>query len=245
MREITGSGARACKTTGASAGAGVGAAWAHAQYGCRREHGRNGCEHECENAACEGVTRLSFELITGKWQCLITSGQLFLGLLALASSLAIATDPTQLQDFYVADNTSNIFLNGFVCKDPNLVNENDFLFRGLNQPGNTANQLGSKVTLVFVTQLPGLNTLGISLALIDFAPYGIIPPHFYSRASDILVVIYGTLAVGFVAPNNPDNMLFTNVVLNEGDVFVFLKGLIYFQLNTENINAVSISALSC
>ncbi|KAI0507268.1 hypothetical protein KFK09_013390 [Dendrobium nobile] len=168
---------------------------------------------------------------------------IFLGLLALASSLAIATDPTQLQDFCVADNTSNIFVNGFVCKDPNLVNENDFLFKGLNQPGNTANQLGSKVTPVFVTQLPGLNTLGISLARIDFAPYGLIPPHTHPRASEILVVIQGTLAVGFVASNNPDNKLFTKV-LKEGDVFVFPQGLIHFQLNIGNTNAVSISGLS-
>ncbi|XP_020686759.1 germin-like protein subfamily 1 member 16, partial [Dendrobium catenatum] len=119
----------------------------------------------------------------------------------------------------------------------------DFLFKGLNQPGNTANQLGSKVTPVFVTQLPGLNTLGISLARIDFAPYGLIPPHTHPRASEILVVIQGTLAVGFVASNNPDNKLFTKV-LNEGDVFVFPQGLIHFQLNIGNKNAVSISGLS-
>ncbi|GLT55214.1 hypothetical protein SLA2020_283570 [Shorea laevis] len=40
----------------------------------------------------------------------------------------------------------------------------------------------------------GLNTLGISLARIDFAPYGLNPPHIHPRATEILVVLEGTLA---------------------------------------------------
>ncbi|XP_020586430.1 putative germin-like protein 2-1 [Phalaenopsis equestris] len=167
---------------------------------------------------------------------------LLIALLALPTSFVIATDPPQLQDFCVADINSNIILNGLVCKNPKLVSAKDFLFTGLNKPGNTTNQLGSKVTPVSATQLPGLNTLGISLARIDFAPYGLNPPHTHPRASEILVVIKGSLFVGFVT-SNPDNKLYTEV-LNEGDVFVFPQGLIHFQLNNGNGDAVAIAALS-
>ncbi|KAG0501933.1 hypothetical protein HPP92_002005 [Vanilla planifolia] len=75
-------------------------------------------------------------------------------ILALAASHTTATDPTQLQDFCVADNTSNIFVNGVVCKNPQVVTENDFFFPGLNVPRSTVNQQGSTVTAVNVMNLP-------------------------------------------------------------------------------------------
>ena len=67
-----------------------------------------------------------------------------------------------------------VFVNGKFCKDPKFAKAEDF-FSGLNMLGNTSNQLGSKVTPVNVEQIPGLNTLGISLARIDHAPYGLNP----------------------------------------------------------------------
>ncbi|KAF3950339.1 hypothetical protein CMV_023890 [Castanea mollissima] len=117
-------------------------------------------------------------------------------LLALASSLASAYDPSPLQDFCVAINNTNsaVFVNGKFCKDPTLVTANDFFFSGLNIPGNTAtNKVGSSVNLVNVDKLPGLNTLGISIARLDFAPYGLNPPHTHPRGTELLVVIEGTL----------------------------------------------------
>ncbi|EOY10713.1 Uncharacterized protein TCM_026019 [Theobroma cacao] len=92
----------------------------------------------------------------------------------LAFSVATASDPSPLQDFFVAlkDAQNGVFVNGNFCKDPKLVKAEDFFFSGLNIPGNTSNQLGSKVTPVNVEQIPGLGTLAISLAWIDFAHYG-------------------------------------------------------------------------
>ena len=111
-------------------------------------------------------------------------------------------------------------------------------------PGNTSNKLGSKVTQVSVNELPGLNTLGIQLARLDFAPKGLNPPHIHPRGTEILIVIEGTLFVGFVTSNqNNTNRLFTKV-LNKGDVFVFPIGLIHFQLNVGYGNAIAIAALS-
>ncbi|TYH45801.1 hypothetical protein ES332_D11G291300v1 [Gossypium tomentosum] len=144
-------------------------------------------------------------------------------LLALASPFAYASDPSPLQDFCVAIN------------DPKDA--------GLNIPRNTSNPVGSTVTPVNVAQIPGLNTLGISLVRIDYAPNGgLNPPHTHPRATEILVVVEGTLYVGFVT-SNTDNRLITKV-LYPGDVFVFPIGLIHFQFNVGKTNAVAFAALS-
>ncbi|CAN1145376.1 Putative germin-like protein 2-1 [Linum perenne] len=141
-------------------------------------------------------------------------------------------DPAGLQDFCVADPNSNVRLNGFACKNPVTVQANDFSFSGLHVPGNTSNVVGSRVTPVSVTQIPGLNTLGISLVRVDFAPWGINPPHTHPRS----------LEVGFVT-SNPENRLISKII-HKGDVFVFPIGLIHFQRNVGYGNAVAIAGLS-
>ncbi|KAH0783190.1 hypothetical protein KY290_002788 [Solanum tuberosum] len=132
------------------------------------------------------------------------------------------------------------------CKDPKDVTADDFFRPGLNVPGNTSNQLGSVVTAVNVNNLPGLNTLGISLARIDFAPYGLNPPHTHPRGTEVLAVLEGTLYVGFVLSNpgpNMKNELFTKI-LHPGDVFIFPIGLIHFQFNVGKTKAVAFAGLS-
>ncbi|XP_077242807.1 germin-like protein 8-2 isoform X2 [Tasmannia lanceolata] len=164
-------------------------------------------------------------------------------LLSLASSLTFAFDPSPLQDFCVADNKSPVFVNGEVCKDANLAEASDFFFPGLDIPANTNNRVGSNVTLVNVLRIPGLNTLGVSIGRIDFAPYGLNPPHTHPRASEIFVVQEGSLYAGFVTSStlpNEQNRLISKI-LNKGDVFVFPKGLIHFQLNVGKTDAVGIA----
>ncbi|KAI5554654.1 hypothetical protein Peur_062280 [Populus x canadensis] len=166
-------------------------------------------------------------------------------LLTLASSIASASDPSPLQDFCVAinDPKAAVFVNGKFCKDPKMATANDFSFSGLNIPRDTGNRVGSNVTLLNVDQIPGLNTLGISLARIDYAPNGgLNPPHTHPRATEILVVVEGTLYVGFVT-SNPENR-FISKVLYPGDVFVFPFGLIHFQLNIAKTPAVVFAGLS-
>ncbi|KAJ9163198.1 hypothetical protein P3X46_022896 [Hevea brasiliensis] len=167
---------------------------------------------------------------------------LFLGLFLALSSFALASDPMALQDFCVADANATVLVNGVACKDPKMVEANDFFFSGLHLPGDTSNAVGSKVTPVNVAQIPGLNTLGISLARIDYAPCGINPPHTHPRASEILTVVEGSLEVGFIT-SNPENRLIQKV-LHKGEVFVFPVNLIHFQRNVGTDNAVAIVALS-
>ncbi|WCJ43710.1 RmlC-like cupins superfamily protein [Euphorbia peplus] len=161
-------------------------------------------------------------------------------LLAFASSY----DPSPLQDFCVAiaDPKNAVFVNGKFCRNPNVTKPNDFSFSGLNIPRNTNNQLGSNVTLLNADQIPGLNTLGISLARIDYAPNGgLNPPHIHPRASEIILVLQGTLYVGFVT-SNPSRLI--SKILNPGDVFVFPIGLIHFQYNIAKTKGVAFAGLS-
>ncbi|KAK4488095.1 hypothetical protein RD792_003837 [Penstemon davidsonii] len=164
------------------------------------------------------------------------------GILIATCFVAFASDPSPLQDFCVADTKGPVLVNGFACKDPKLVTADDFSFSGLHMPGNTSNPVGSRVTPVNVAQIPGLNTLGISMVRIDFAPWGINPPHTHPRATEVLTVIEGTLEVGFVT-SNPENNLITKV-LQKGDVIVFPVNLVHFQRNNGNGNTVAIAALS-
>eukprot|EP01018_Ginkgo_biloba_P013540 Gb_18733 [translate_table: standard] len=152
-----------------------------------------------------------------------------------------AADPDPLQDFCVAEKMSPVLVNGFTCKNASMVTADDFFFQGLRVAGDTNNMDGSKVTPANVMQIAGLNTLGISMVRIDYAPNGgLIPPHTHPRAAEILVVVEGTLLVGFVSTNN---LLFTKK-LQKGDVFVFPKALVHFQLNVGYQSAVAIAALS-
>ncbi|KAF9609178.1 hypothetical protein IFM89_013568 [Coptis chinensis] len=164
------------------------------------------------------------------------------GILALIFSVALAADHSPLQDFCVADLKAPVLVNGRACKDPKLAQADDFFFSGFHRAGLTTNPVGSVVTPATVAQIPGLNTLGIAMARVDFAPWGINPPHFHPRATEIFTVLEGTLYVGFVT-SNPENLLFSKV-LQKGDAFVFPVGLIHFERNIGNGNAVAIASLS-
>jgi quercetin dioxygenase-like cupin family protein len=162
--------------------------------------------------------------------------------LFLVLVLTSASDPDLLQDFCVADNISagSVKVNGFPCKDPKTVKATDFLFQGLRNEGSTNNMFGSLVTRANVETFPGLNTLGMSVNRVDFAPGGVNPPHFHPRATEIVFVMEGTILAGFITTNNT---LFSQK-LEKGDAFVVPRGLVHFQQNIGSVNAVVIAAFN-
>ncbi|PIA59934.1 hypothetical protein AQUCO_00400657v1 [Aquilegia coerulea] len=164
------------------------------------------------------------------------------GLFAVICSVALAADHSPLQDICVADLAGPVLVNGRPCKDPKLAQADDFFFSGLHMPGNTTNTFGSSVNLVSVAKVPGLNTLGISMARLDYAPWGLNPPHTHPRATEVFTVLEGSFYVGFVT-SNPENRLISKV-LQKGDAFVFPVGLIHFERNIGHTNGVAIASLS-
>lgn len=155
-------------------------------------------------------------------------------------ALTSAADPDPLQDFCVADNGNEMFINGVPCINPAQANAQHFKTSALAAPGNTNNRLYSSVTAINTTNLAGVNTQGLIMARSDFAKGGVVPPHNHPRASELLFVMYGTLNVGFVDTNNT---LFAET-LNAGDVFVFPRGLVHFLQNVGNTPASTLSALN-
>ncbi|KAE8703615.1 Germin-like protein subfamily 2 member 4 [Hibiscus syriacus] len=112
----------------------------------------------------------------------------FVALFSVAKS-----DPDLLQDICVAEATAGVKVNGFACKNDAVVTEADFFFSGLAKPAVINNTVGSVVTAANVVQIPGLNTLGVSLSRIDYLPGGLNPPHTHPRATEIIFVLEGEL----------------------------------------------------
>lgn len=129
-------------------------------------------------------------------------------------------------------------MNGFPCKAD--ITADDFFFKGLANPGATNTTMGSVVTGANVEKIPGLNTLGVSLARIDYAPDGLNPPHTHPRGTEVIFVLEGELEVGFITTSNK---LFTKNI-TKGEVFVFPRGLVHFQKNNGAEPAAVIAAFN-
>ncbi|XP_015069376.1 germin-like protein subfamily T member 2 [Solanum pennellii] len=152
-----------------------------------------------------------------------------------------SADPDPLQDFCVAIlNDTSTSLNGFPCKPASQVTSNDFFFDGLTIEGNTENAFGFSATVGNVLSFPGLNTQGLSMNRIDFAPGGLNPPHSHPRATESGVVIKGKIYVGFVTTKN---VLYSKV-LTAGEMFVVPRGLVHFQMNVGKEKAMTITAFN-
>lgn len=127
-----------------------------------------------------------------------------------------------------------------MCKPEKAVTAEDFTFKGLAKPAVVNNTVGSVVTVGNVEKIPGLNTLGVSLARIDFAPGGLNPPHTHPRATEIIFVLYGALDVGFITTAN--KLISKNISF--GETFVFPRGLVHFQKNNDDKPAAVISGFN-
>ncbi|XP_010255423.1 PREDICTED: germin-like protein subfamily 1 member 1 [Nelumbo nucifera] len=170
-----------------------------------------------------------------------------LGILILLQYLgSIRADPDPLQDFCVASTSTSttsqpFFVNGAPCINPAQALPVHFMTSVLSKPGNTsANPFGFNVTLTNTRNLPGMNTQGLTMARIDIAANGLVPPHSHPRASEVTFLLKGNLLVGFV---DTSNRLFTQQ-LREGDSFVFPRGLIHFLYNLQSSPALCVSGLN-
>eukprot|EP00246_Nothoceros_aenigmaticus_P007586 TRINITY_DN214_c0_g1_i1.p2 TRINITY_DN214_c0_g1~~TRINITY_DN214_c0_g1_i1.p2 ORF type:complete len:225 (-),score=7.47 TRINITY_DN214_c0_g1_i1:273-914(-) len=162
---------------------------------------------------------------------------------ALAMSFAgVTADPDALQDFCVGSGTTPLSgntWNGFPCKLSSEVNATDFKFTALAKASDpTGTQFGNVFTPGSVHFFPGVNTLGLGTARIDFAFGGINPPHLHPRTSELFYVLEGTFEVGFISGNA--NTLYKETV-TKGEVFVFPRALVHYQRNIALSKSVAIA----
>ncbi|KAG6481179.1 germin-like protein 5-1 [Zingiber officinale] len=188
--------------------------------------------------------KLSYPELSSRARRMMTKSTRFLVVVVLffvgAPPRCLAGDPDPLQDICVADPSSGVEVNGFACKAAADVTAADFFFAGLAKPGATNNTMGSLVTGANVEKIPGLNTLGVSLSRIDYAPGGLNPPHTHPRATEIVFVLYGALDVGFITTANK----LVAKTISQGEVFVFPRGLVHFQKNNGKMPAAVIAGFN-
>ncbi|MED6147569.1 Germin-like protein subfamily 2 member 4 [Stylosanthes scabra] len=161
-------------------------------------------------------------------------------ILISAVSFVLASDPEPLQDLCVALPSSGVKVNGFACKAESNVTASDFFFSGIAKPAVINNTVGSQVTTANVEKIPGLNTLGVSLARIDYKPGGLNPPHTHPRATEVIFVLDGELDVAFITTSNK----LISKKIKKGEVFVFPIGLVHYQKNNGDKLASVISAFN-
>jgi len=160
--------------------------------------------------------------------------------LFLIFSFLFSFSNAAVQDFCVADYSAPEGPAGYSCKKEAKVTVNDFVFSGLGVAGNTSNIIKAAVTPATASVFPGLNGLGVSLLRADLAPGGVIPFHTHPGASELALVVDGTICAGFVSSAN--NVYFKT--LQKGDIMVFPQGLLHFQINTGKTKALFYASFS-
>ncbi|KAI3458815.1 hypothetical protein Pfo_015478 [Paulownia fortunei] len=146
-------------------------------------------------------------------------------LLVFAFITVVASDPDITSDFITPSNFSS-------------VNGTFFTYTGLrNVSGAITGTF--KVTKASLAEFPALDGQSVSLAVLEFPPGGINPPHTHPRATELLFLASGTLEVTFI---DTKNVPFKQRLVT-GDMFIFPKGLVHFQYNRNHKQpAVAISA---
>ncbi|KAL3520885.1 hypothetical protein ACH5RR_019034 [Cinchona calisaya] len=137
-----------------------------------------------------------------------------------------SSDPDPVYDFCIPRTDFSSNSNIPFCKNSSLVTVEDFIYSGIRNPGDFK-KTGFAATPVSSTVFPGLNTLGMSFVRADFDAGGVNVPHYHPRATETAVVLEGKIYSGFV---DTQNRVFAKV-LEKGDVMVFPRGLLHFQMN--------------
>ncbi|XP_068659943.1 germin-like protein subfamily 3 member 2 [Aristolochia californica] len=151
-------------------------------------------------------------------------------LLVFALGSLASSDPDPVQDFCVPvswHGPNHTVLRIFpLCKNSSEVTVDDFVFSGVKSPGDYK-VTGFSGISVNPTVFPGLNTLGMSFVRADLDEGGVNVPHYHPRATEIVIVLEGSVYSGFV---DSTNRVFAKVI-EKGEVMIFPKGLVHFQMN--------------
>ncbi|KAM3398863.1 germin-like protein 9-3 [Capsicum galapagoense] len=153
-------------------------------------------------------------------------------LLALAISslvafqIALAGDSDILTDFVIPVEVPS-------------VDASYFTFLGLRGLIGAPPPEKFKATKASMAEFPALNGQSVSYAILQYPSGSVNPVHTHPRSAELLLLMSGTLEVGFI---DTTNKIFTQT-LQTGDVFVFPKGLVHYQYNADATNcAWAISA---
>ncbi|KAK0591915.1 hypothetical protein LWI29_010217 [Acer saccharum] len=154
----------------------------------------------------------------------------FIVLLQSYVNVTLASDPDPVTDFCIPQTDAATTL--LRCKNSSLATVDDFVFSGIKNSGKFS-ETGLSSIPVNVNVFPGLNTLGMSMVRADFEIGGVNVPHFHPRATEIAVVLEGKIYSGFI---DTENRIYAKVI-EKGDVMLFPRGLVHFQMNVGSTKA--------
>ncbi|KAL6858788.1 hypothetical protein ACP4OV_017790 [Aristida adscensionis] len=144
------------------------------------------------------------------------------------------------QDICPADPLAADTPSGYPCKTL-AVTADDFFFAGLSRPGVTVAPFNTGLATAFAPQFAGVNGLGLGASRLDIYPGGVVPLHTHPEGSELIVVAEGAITAGFISAAT--NTVYQATV-RSGELFVFPRGLLHFQLNVGNATAVVFAAYS-
>ncbi|XP_058111230.1 germin-like protein 9-3 [Magnolia sinica] len=150
----------------------------------------------------------------------------FLVVLILAISRTLnAGDADIISDFLIPANVT-------------IVDSNFFTYTGFRVLVDADPPTTFKVTKASMAEFPALNGQSVSFAVLQYPAGSVNPPHTHPRSAELLLLLDGSLEVGFV---DTTNKLYTQT-LEAGDIFVFPKGLVHYQYNSDGqVPALAIS----
>ncbi|XP_062091769.1 germin-like protein subfamily 3 member 2 [Humulus lupulus] len=158
-------------------------------------------------------------------------------LIFLNSYVILASDPDPVQDFCISNMGAATKTDH--CKNSSTATVEDFVFSGIKSSGKFG-PTGLSAISVNSNTFPGLNTLGMSFVRADFEVGGVNVPHFHPRATEIAFVLEGKVYSGFIDTNNK---IFAKVI-EKGEVMVFPRGMVHFQMNVGDTPATILGSFN-
>ncbi|KAK4792160.1 hypothetical protein SAY86_022595 [Trapa natans] len=164
--------------------------------------------------------------------------------LILPILLSEASDPDPVQDYCIPNPNFNptaimkshslLLPSALPCKNASEITAHDFVFSGMKHLTPNFSDTGLSALSVGPAVFPGLSTLGMSFSRAELNAGGVNPPHFHPRATEIAFVMRGRVYSGFV---DSANRVFARVI-EAGEVTVYPRGLVHFQMNVGDNPAV-------
>jgi len=110
----------------------------------------------------------------------------------------------------------------------NILNDSNFVFNFLNPAHHTVSGAGGSIVEAFSGNFPAVIGENMAMALGFMGPCSINTPHTHPRASEIQLVLNGSLESGFLVENGARFVMNTVPALSAS---VFPRGAIHFQAN--------------
>lgn len=159
-----------------------------------------------------------------------------------------ASDPDPVQDYCIPNpkfnpsiiGTHKQFSSILPCKNASEVTADEFVFSGTKDLAPNFSDTGLSAVSIGPAIFPGLNTLGMSFSRVELNVGGVNPPHFHPRATELAFLIRGSIYSGFV---DSTNQVFARV-LEAGEVMVYPRGLVHFQMNVGDKPAVILGSFN-